>query len=226
MGILQQEYYSGLPCPPPGNLPNRGIESRYPALQVDSLLSEPLGKHATWLAYPTTTKQDTSLKYSANVMTAKGNLNVYNLGRKRSQAATGPQQQERMNFFRFGDPIWSQLQWLLDKEFNCSILGQIANLNQYILFLLLIEWGWNYVRTNSKEKEICGSDQDYVHWIHLALLCKHMHFPNLTFLMPNILANCILWFMGQDLSFINLFVIILIMYFLISTIKHLPLLHL
>ena len=26
-GILQEEYWSGLPCPPPGDLPNPGIES-------------------------------------------------------------------------------------------------------------------------------------------------------------------------------------------------------
>ena len=30
-----------MPCPPPGDLPNPGIEPRSPALQVDSLLSEP-----------------------------------------------------------------------------------------------------------------------------------------------------------------------------------------
>ena len=44
MGFSRQEYWSGLPCPPPGNLPNPGVESRSPALQADSLLSEPLGK--------------------------------------------------------------------------------------------------------------------------------------------------------------------------------------
>ena len=33
-----------MPCSPPGDLPNPGIEPRSPALQVDSLLSEPLGK--------------------------------------------------------------------------------------------------------------------------------------------------------------------------------------
>ena len=44
MGFSRQEYWSGLPCPPPGDLPNLGIELRSPALQVDSLLSEPLGK--------------------------------------------------------------------------------------------------------------------------------------------------------------------------------------
>ena len=38
------EYRSGLPCPPPGDLPNPGIRSRSPALQADSLLSEPPGK--------------------------------------------------------------------------------------------------------------------------------------------------------------------------------------
>ena len=44
MGILQQEYWTGLPCPPPGDLPNPGIEPRSPALQADSLLFEPPGK--------------------------------------------------------------------------------------------------------------------------------------------------------------------------------------
>ena len=34
----------GLPCPPPGDLPNPGIEPRSPTLQMDSLLSEPPGK--------------------------------------------------------------------------------------------------------------------------------------------------------------------------------------
>ena len=35
---------SGLPCPPPGCLPNPGIKLRSPAWQVDSLPSEPPGK--------------------------------------------------------------------------------------------------------------------------------------------------------------------------------------
>ena len=33
----RQEYWSGLPCPRPGNLPNPGIKPRSPILQVDSL---------------------------------------------------------------------------------------------------------------------------------------------------------------------------------------------
>ena len=40
----RQEYWCVLLCPPPGDLPNPGIEPRSPALQADSLPSEPPGK--------------------------------------------------------------------------------------------------------------------------------------------------------------------------------------
>ena len=44
MGFFRLEYWSELPCPPPGDLPNPGTEPRSPTLEVDSLLSEPPGK--------------------------------------------------------------------------------------------------------------------------------------------------------------------------------------
>ena len=44
MGFSRQEYWSGLPFPSPGNLPNPGIEPRSPAFQADALTSEPPGK--------------------------------------------------------------------------------------------------------------------------------------------------------------------------------------
>ena len=40
----KQEYWSGLPFPSPGDLPDSGIEPWSPALQADSLPSEPPGK--------------------------------------------------------------------------------------------------------------------------------------------------------------------------------------
>ena len=40
-GFSRQEYWSGLPCPLPGDLPNPGIEPRSPALWADSLPTEP-----------------------------------------------------------------------------------------------------------------------------------------------------------------------------------------
>ena len=45
MGFSRQEYWSGLPFPSPGDLPNPGIKPRSPALQADALTSEPPGKH-------------------------------------------------------------------------------------------------------------------------------------------------------------------------------------
>ena len=52
MGFSRQEYWSGLPCPLPGDLPNPQIKSEFPAapaLHVDSLPTEPPGKPLSWL---------------------------------------------------------------------------------------------------------------------------------------------------------------------------------
>ena len=43
MGFSRQEYWSGLPFPPPGDLPNPGIEPRSLALKADAVTSEPQG---------------------------------------------------------------------------------------------------------------------------------------------------------------------------------------
>ena len=42
--FYKQEYWSGLPFPSPGDLSNPGTEPGSPALQADSLRSEPPGK--------------------------------------------------------------------------------------------------------------------------------------------------------------------------------------
>ena len=44
MVFPRQEYWSGLPFPSPGDLPDAGIQPTFPAFQADSLPSEPLGK--------------------------------------------------------------------------------------------------------------------------------------------------------------------------------------
>ena len=44
MGFSRQEYWSRLPCPPPGDLPNSGTELLSPALQAISLCTELPGK--------------------------------------------------------------------------------------------------------------------------------------------------------------------------------------
>ena len=44
MEFSRQEYWSGLPFPSPGDLPDPGIKLRSPALQADALPSKPPGK--------------------------------------------------------------------------------------------------------------------------------------------------------------------------------------
>ena len=44
MDFSRQEYWSGLPFPSPGDLPDPGIESWSPVLEADALTSEPPGK--------------------------------------------------------------------------------------------------------------------------------------------------------------------------------------
>ena len=45
MGFSRQEYWSGLPFPSPGDLPNPGVKPGFPALQADALQSGPPGKY-------------------------------------------------------------------------------------------------------------------------------------------------------------------------------------
>ena len=56
MDLSGQEFWNGSPLPSPGDLPDPGIEPGSPALQADSLPSEPPGKlvrvFRTWLVPP------------------------------------------------------------------------------------------------------------------------------------------------------------------------------
>ena len=51
MGFSRQEYWSGLPFPSPGDLPDPGIEPMSPALEGRFFTAEPQGKPVTWV-YP------------------------------------------------------------------------------------------------------------------------------------------------------------------------------
>ena len=49
MGFSRQEYWSGLPCPPPGDLPNLGIEPV--SLMSPALAGRFFTSRATWEAH-------------------------------------------------------------------------------------------------------------------------------------------------------------------------------
>ena len=61
MRLSRQGYWSGLPFPSPGDLPNPGIEPGSPALQADSLLTELQGKPGGGGGGPFTGKPRTGL---------------------------------------------------------------------------------------------------------------------------------------------------------------------
>ena len=48
--LCRQEYWSRLPFPSPGDLPNPGIEPKWPAWKADSLPSEPPGKPQLYIS--------------------------------------------------------------------------------------------------------------------------------------------------------------------------------
>ena len=64
MGFSRQEYWSGLPFPSPGVLPNPGTEPLSSTLQVDSLPSEPPGKPSYSLELPQKQTKKKFLSYS------------------------------------------------------------------------------------------------------------------------------------------------------------------
>ena len=67
MGFSRQEYWSGLPFPSPGDLPHPGIEPGSPALEADTLTSEPPGR--PWLLR----------NAESNVMLTLGNISGLNV---------------------------------------------------------------------------------------------------------------------------------------------------
>ena len=67
MVFFRQEYWSGLPFPSPEDLPSSQMEPVSPALKVDSLPAEPLGK-------PTGIKTDLSINGMDEIAGSKQTL--------------------------------------------------------------------------------------------------------------------------------------------------------
>ena len=66
MGFSRQEYWSGLPFPSSGDLPNPGIQPASPALQADSLWSEPQGRSLIGLRISKRKKEGNFFLYLLN----------------------------------------------------------------------------------------------------------------------------------------------------------------
>ena len=63
MGFSRQEYWTGLPFPSPGHLPDPGTEPRSPALQADFYFCKALDQSKNNEFYWFQGSQDSNLKY-------------------------------------------------------------------------------------------------------------------------------------------------------------------
>ena len=72
MGFSRQEYWSRQPFPSPEDLPDPGIKSGPPALQADSILSEPPGKLLIWKLAFTCRASNTSMGTSSHCCRGSG----------------------------------------------------------------------------------------------------------------------------------------------------------
>ena len=166
MGFSRQEYWRGLRFSSPGALPNPGIEPRSPALQVDSLASEPPGK-------PTKTR---GLSFCAvyqsvicfTLLLWGGEMGGHSFLRQLPLAKDNSLETEQPIRQRAGDWVTSSLEEIWDMKSTYSVLSMYWSnplapcinftLSRYRFFRVLIDqnsWeslqkdlmGWTTVST-------------------------------------------------------------------------------
>ena len=146
MEFSRQGYQSGLSFPSPGDLPNPGIEPRSPALQADSLLTEPAGKtieieveltiDVLHLNHPEAFPQPLSIKKLSSTITAEvkeGTSSVVSCPRLLAygDAQAGVSQE-----------IEPPLHWVLNRPpVALEIIGEIC------LFLSFLTSLWDRLKT-------------------------------------------------------------------------------
>ena len=83
MEFFRQKYWSGLPFPPPRDLPNPGIKPRSPTLQADALPFEPPGNPHKKTKQNPKCKCARPLENSARQAGVRGQLTILSLSGKR-----------------------------------------------------------------------------------------------------------------------------------------------
>ena len=78
MGFSRQEYWSGMPFPSPGDLPDPRIEPGFPALEADALTSAPPGKPHKVIYFIFKTHQFPTLDPHQQPSNFQGNLSKSN----------------------------------------------------------------------------------------------------------------------------------------------------
>ena len=80
MGFSRQEYWSGLPCPSPGDLPDPGLEPVFsvsPALQAHSLPTETQGIYHSLFIYSPMEEHQDGLKFGVIMNRYSENIYIF-----------------------------------------------------------------------------------------------------------------------------------------------------
>ena len=141
MGFSRQEYWSGLPFPSPGDLPDPGIEPRSPTLQANALTSEPPGKTTLYKAHTNhwtnLRKEETKRKKEFNHLQGKNstfleacekttpNTIIYKKIMKRERNTAQMKEHTRNTEVKINE---EEIGKLPEKEFRIMIVKMIKNL--------------------------------------------------------------------------------------------------
>ena len=116
MGFPRQEYWSGLPFPPPGDLPNPGIKPGSPALQLDSLPAELQGSLCHRWFYQKF-KEDSIFVFLKLLQNTEENKTLTHLVGPTSPKGWYQRQSTKMKII--GEYLlWHLNRWLNGKEFK------------------------------------------------------------------------------------------------------------
>ena len=122
MGFSRQEYWSELPFPSPGDLPNAGVEPGSPAFQTDALPSEPLGK-------PPETPGVTG-KFGLGMQNEAGQRQIEFCQENARVIANTLFQQHRRRLYTWTSPDGqhgNQIDYILCSPMDCSPPGSVVH---------------------------------------------------------------------------------------------------
>ena len=163
MGFSRQEFWSGLPCPPPGDLPDPGIKPEFPALQADSLPLALGGELMVALSWA---------QIYSHIFNPR-----YFLRRKIFHISREPQVTHVL-YIKLA--FWIQLVWLTDNNSSCSFDGKTHSFITWVscntrrsVLISLLRMQYQFPHNLALSKNVFC-------WIYIVTICNDLKILFLT----------------------------------------------